>query len=341
MASITEFYQDVNLETTTGTGEILQDFSSTGKERPWKLHKQENLQLVKIYKTAREKNINLITDSRLFDLEHCADTLLFAENAEGKKKLKSANFCRLRLCPMCQWRRSLKMFGQVQTITDKILERDKSTRFLFATFTVKNVDAENLETCINILNNKFLYLVSKNKTFAPAKKLKQNLLGYLKAVEVTYNTKDKTYHPHLHVIFAVKSTFFKNKQNYMTKKEWIELWQKALNVDYKPQTDIRAIKTNTGKAVAEVAKYPVKTAPILKLDDDEAVEVLKTLTMSLNKKRFVAYGGIFKTVKQELKFQDVETDKDLVNVDIEQQERFNAVTAVLFKYNFKFGCYIC
>lgn len=341
MASITEFYQDVNLETTTGTGEILQDFSSTGKERPWKLHKQENLQLVKIYKTAREKNINLITDSRLFALEHCADTLLFAENAEGKKKLKSANFCRLRLCPMCQWRRSLKMFGQVQTITDKILERDKSTRFLFATFTVKNVDAENLETCINILNNKFLYLVSKNKTFAPAKKLKQNLLGYLKAVEVTYNIKDKTYHPHLHVIFAVKSTFFKNKQNYMTKKEWIELWQKALNVDYKPQTDIRAIKTNTGKAVAEVAKYPVKTAPILSLNDDEAVEVLKTLTLSLNKKRFVSYGGIFKTIKQELKLQDVETDKDLINVDMEQQERFNAVTAVLFRYNFKFGCYIC
>lgn len=341
MASITEFYQDVNLETTTGTGEILKDYSSTGKERPWKLHKQENLQLVKIYKTAREKNINLITDSRLFDLEHCADTLLFAENAEGKKKLKSANFCRLRLCPMCQWRRSLKMFGQVQTITDKILERDKSTRFLFATFTVKNVDAENLETCINILNNKFLYLVSRNKTFAPAKKLKQNLLGYLKAVEVTYNTKDKTYHPHLHVIFAVKSTFFKNKQNYMTKKEWIELWQQALGVDYKPQTDIRAIKTNTGKAIAEVAKYPVKTAPILSLPDDEAVEVLKTLTLSLNKKRFVSYGGIFKTVKQELKLADIETDKDLVNTDIEQQERFNAVTAVLFRYNFKFGYYIC
>ena len=341
MASITEFYQDVNLETTTGTGEILKDCSSTGKERPWKLHKQENLQLVKIYKTAREKNINLITDSRLFDLEHCADTLLFAENAEGKKKLKSANFCRLRLCPMCQWRRSLKMFGQVQTITDKILERDKSTRFLFATFTVKNVDAENLETCINILNNKFLYLVSRNKTFAPAKKLKQNLLGYLKAVEVTYNTKDKTYHPHLHVILAVKSTFFKNKQNYMTKKEWIELWQQALGVDYKPQTDIRAIKSGTAKAVAEVAKYPVKTAPILSLPDDEAVEVLKTLTLSLHKKRFVAYGGIFKTIKQELKLTDVETDKDLVNVDTEQQERFNAVIAVLFKYNFKFGCYIC
>lgn len=341
MASITEFYQDVNLKITIGTGEILQDYSSTGKERPWVLHKKENLRLVELYKRAKEKDIILITDSRLFDLEHCGDTLTFLQNAEGKKKLKTANFCRLRLCPMCQWRRSLKMFGQVQMITDKILERDKSTRFLFATFTVKNVDAENLETCINILNNKFLYLVSKNKTFAPAKKLKQNLLGYLKAVEVTYNTKDKTYHPHLHVIFAVKSTFFKNSSNYMTKKEWINLWQQALGVDYKPQTDIRAIKSGTAKAVAEVAKYPVKAAPILKLDDDEAVEVLKTLTLSLNKKRFVSYGGIFKTVKEELKLADVETDKDLVNTDIEQQERFNAVTAVLFKYNFKFGCYIC
>ena len=343
MASITEIEENVNseLELITNTGEILQDFSNTGKERPWKLHKQENLRLVEIYKMTKEKKLNLISDSRLFDLEHCADTLLFMQNAEGKKKLKTANFCRMRLCPMCQWRRSLKMFGQVQTITDKILERDKSTRFLFATFTVKNVDAENLETCINILNNKFLYLVSKNKTFAPAKKLKQNLLGYLKAVEVTYNTKDKTYHPHLHVIFAVKSTFFKNKQNYMTKKEWINLWQQALGVDYKPQTDIRAIKSRTAKAVAEVAKYPVKTAPILSLNDDEAIQVLKTLTLSLHKKRFVAYGGIFKTIKQELKLTDVETDKDLVNVDTEQQERFNAVTAVLFKYNFKFGCYIC
>ena len=341
MASITEFYQDVNLEITIGTGEILQDYSSTGKERPWKLHKKENLRLVELYKKARIKDINLISDSRLFYLEHCGDTLTFLQNAEGKKKLKTANFCRMRLCPMCQWRRSLKMFGQVQKITDKILEQDKSTRFIFGTFTIKNCVAEDLETCINILNNKFLYLVSRNKTFAPAKKLKQNLLGYLKAVEVTYNSKDKTYHPHLHVIFAVKSTFFKNSSNYMTKKEWIELWQKALNVDYKPQTDIRVIKTNTGKAVAEVAKYPVKTAPILSLNDDEAVEVLKTLTLSLNKKRFVSYGGIFKTIKQELKLADVETDKDLVNTDVEQQERFNAVTAVLFRYNFKFGCYIC
>lgn len=341
MASITEIEENVNFEIITGTGEILQDFSSTGKERPWVVHKKENLRLVEIYKIAKAKNINLISDSRLFDLEHCGDTLTFLKNAEGKKKLKTANFCRVRTCPMCQWRRSLKMFSQVQKITNKILEQDKSIRFIFGTFTIKNTDAENLEACINTLNKKFKYLVDQKKTFAPAKKLKQNLLGYLKAVEVTYNTKDKTYHPHLHVIFAIRANFFAGKQYYMNKKEWIELWQKALNVDYKPQTDIRAIKSGTVKAVAEVAKYPIKTAPILKLSDDEAVEVLKSLTFSLNKKRFVSYGGIFKTIKQELKLNDVETDKDLINTNIEQEEQFNAVAAVLFKYNFKFGIYIC
>lgn len=332
------FFKELKL--TTETGEILQDFSKTGRERPWELHKLENLRLVELYEKARIKDINLISDSRLFDLRHCADTLTFLENAEGERKLKFANFCRIRLCPMCQWRRSLKMFAQVQAITNEILKQDKSIRFIFGTFTIKNVDAQNLEACIQNLNKKFRYLTDQNKTFAPAKKLKKNLLGYFKAMEITYNSKEKTYHPHIHAIFAVKSTFFKDKENYMTKKEWIMLWQKALGVDYSPQIDIKAIK-NTSKAVAEVAKYPVKTAPVLKLNNDEAVEVLKTLTLSLRKKRFVSFGGIFKTVKQQLKLQDVETDEDLVNTDLEEKTEFKAVKYVLFKYDVKMGCYIC
>lgn len=81
MASITDVEENVNFEIVTGTGEILQDFSATGKERPWQLHKRENLRLVELYKKAKEKDINLITASRLFDLEHCGDTLTFLKNA--------------------------------------------------------------------------------------------------------------------------------------------------------------------------------------------------------------------------------------------------------------------
>ena len=66
MKSIAENIENVNLEITRGTGEILQDFSTTGKERPWKIHKQENLRLVELYKMSKERN--LISDSRLHDL---------------------------------------------------------------------------------------------------------------------------------------------------------------------------------------------------------------------------------------------------------------------------------
>lgn len=87
MASIQKNYQDVNseLELIMNTGEILQDFSSTGKERPWKIHKQENLRLVEIYKMSKEKDLNLISDSRLHDLEHCADTLVFCKMLKVRK----------------------------------------------------------------------------------------------------------------------------------------------------------------------------------------------------------------------------------------------------------------
>ena len=54
------------------------------------------------------------------------------------------------------------MFGQVQKITDKILEQDKSTRFIFGTFTIRNCDAEDLEACIDNLNKKFRYLVASS-----------------------------------------------------------------------------------------------------------------------------------------------------------------------------------
>ena len=34
------------------------------------------------------------------------------------------------------------------------------------------------------------------------------MLGYMRAVEVTYNQQEDTYHPHIHCIFAVKAQYF-------------------------------------------------------------------------------------------------------------------------------------
>ena len=34
------------------------------------------------------------------------------------------------------------------------------------------------------------------------------------------------------------------KENYITQEEWVNLWQKALQVDYRPVVNIKAIKPN-------------------------------------------------------------------------------------------------
>ena len=56
------------------------------------------------------------------------------------------------------------------------------------------------------------------------------------------------------------------KENYITQEEWVNLWQKALQVDYRPVANIKAIKPNQKgdkdieSAIKETSKYSVKSS---------------------------------------------------------------------------------
>ena len=264
------------------TGEILTDIGRNGKERPWKLHKEEGLRVDNLFVMAKKLDDSVITDNGLKSLKECGDTLVFVRNEKGKKRLHGANFCRNRLCPMCNWRRSLKMYSQVSQITDKILATKKS-RFIFVTLTVKNPDGEHLAETLDLMNKGFSYITSNSRTFAPAKKFKESLQGYIKATEITYNSKDNTYHPHIHCIFQVRPSYF--SRDYIKKDDWIKLWGKAMSLDYAPSVYVKTIKDTDNdktKAVAEVAKYPTKSADLLKIEDEEqAVQALIVLAKTL------------------------------------------------------------
>lgn len=320
-------------------GEILQDVSGSGKPRKWKEHKQNNLRLAELYREANKKYPRLISSGRLWDMEQCANALQFVRYADGSKKLYQAYFCRNRLCPMCQWRRSLKLFGQVSQITDLLMVQYSGVRFLFVTFTQANISGTELKPEIDRINKAFARLTDKTKMVVAAKGLQKSLLGYIKSVEITYNSKTKTYHPHLHCVLAVKSTYFKS--GYITAGAWRELWRDMLHLDYLPQVNVQAIKTAANKkAVAELTKYPAKVTSILDLPNAEAVQVLADLTRFCRNRRFVSFGGCFKSAKQQLHLQDVEANNaDLVMVD-KTVDKLNAVGRVMYKYNSKFGCYI-
>ena len=192
------------------------------------------------------------------------------------------------------------MYSQVSQITDRILDTKKA-RFIFVTLTVRNPDGAHLAETLDLMNKGFKYITSKSQTFAPAKKFKESLQGYIKATEITYNSEEDTYHPHIHCIFQVRPSYF--SRDYITKDGWIELWQKALNLEYPPSVYVKTIKETDNdktKAVAEVAKYPTKSADLLKIENEEqAIQALIVLAKTMKGRRLITFGGDFATVKRE------------------------------------------
>lgn len=321
-----------------GTGEILVDVSGSGKVRSWGKKKAMNLRIADLYRKAMEKGADLLTASRYQSLEHCGDMLLFGER-DGKKKLVRANFCRLRLCPMCNWRKSLKMFSQVSRISEELLKEKPATKFLFLTLTVRNVTAESLKSAMDAMNGAFRYLFDEGKTFAMAEVVKKNLLGYLRAMEVTYNSRTNEYHPHLHVLLAVKPAYF--SRGYVPQARWQEMWGKAMKLDYVPMVNVKAVKNVSAKVIAEVAKYPTKTENIAQIEnEEEAVMALTTLHCVLKNRRLVTFGGCFREIQRRLKLDDVESG-DLVHVETESKENLNFVGYALYQYRAEIGAYIC
>ena len=231
-----------------GTGEILSDKRPNGEERPWKKHKVNSLKLHGLYQKALVLDNDLITESRMKNLEECGNNLIFSVNDKNEKRFKSAYFCRLRTCPMCNWRKSLKMFGQTNKIANKILEQLPTTRFIFITFTVKNCPADKLSQTIDIMNQGFKSLTNKNRKIAITNKFKNNMLGYIRAMEVTYNQEKDTYHPHIHCIFALKAGYFTH--GYIKKSDWQYIWGECCNTEYEPIVKVQKIKNSTSKAVA-------------------------------------------------------------------------------------------
>lgn len=323
------------------TGEVLTDVSASGKTRDWNGKKAMNLKMADLYEKAMYSlaaGDNLITLARLQDLKNCGNFLIFGTTDEREKKLVQAHFCHFRLCPTCNWRRSIKLFSQVSQITEVLIREQFSIRFLFLTLTVKNPSATELPATLDKMNDGFKYLVNKHKTFAPAQKLKENLLGYLKAIETTYNSKEDTYHIHIHCLLAVRGSYF--SKGYIKHKEYTEMWQKSMNLDYTPLVDVRVVKNSSAKAIAEIAKYPTKTADLLNLSNEsQAIQALIILHRTFHHRRLVTFGGIFRQIKARLKLDDVETG-DLMHVEAESKE-LNFIGYTMFKYNKIFGCYIC
>lgn len=234
-----------------------------------------------------------------YNVENCATYLEFYRFEKAGLKLKSANFCKDRLCAMCNWRRSLRIFAKVS----KIIQSDSFIRFgyrnLFLTLTVKNCNITELNTAIKHL----FYSFDK---FLKNKRIKKVVKGYFRALEITYNAKTQTFHPHLHLILAVPKSYFTTY--YISQADFTSIWQKCLAVEYTPIVDIRKFKGNKG--IAEASKYCIKADN--KFLKSISPGALFTLRAELANLRLLGLGGIFRKIAAELK---VQIDDNVVDGD--------------------------
>lgn len=225
-----------------------------------------------------------------YDLRTCSKVLTFADLGLGYE-LVSAYFCRRRLCPCCSWRRARKIFENVYSvITD---EEFTGKEFIFITLTVRNVPGDKLSAAIDHLWQGFRKL-TKN-SYSPFSK---SFAGTFRAVEITYNPDRENYHPHLHIMAAVEPEYFrKTNPNYISHVRLRELWRDACGLDYLPQVNIKKVKGNED-SVAEAVKYTVKPGAL------RNPAVVETLHTALYRRRLIAYGGLFKTVRTRLNLPD-------------------------------------
>ncbi len=289
------------------TGELLDDKPN------WPKYKCRARSVIKVYEESGSKK-------KAARMRQCGSTLVFRECPNGhEKRLQSANFCREKLCPMCQWRKSLMTFHQVQELCHVLHERQPSVRFVLLTLTVPNYDATELSDGLT-------EMFSGWQRLSQRKEVKRAVLGWFRALEVTYNSDREDYHPHFHALLAVRSKYFADY--YITRDRWLELWQESMRDDSITQVDVRAIRPNAKRkgsdaisaAAAEVAKYATKSDDYLRKTKEgyEADnKVILTLDSALHNRRLLAFGGVLKQIRAELKQQDVET-ADLVHVDGEQ-----------------------
>lgn len=298
--------------------------SKGGKKVPWRVKKVRSLILADSFqRMGWEKKANAV--------RFCSSSMSFLRDVEtGRKVLHRADFCRERMCPMCKWRRSLKVFHEVSRVMDGAEESCPDAVPIFLTLTVRNCSGDKLSDTLDMIFAGWHKMVNHRR-------FKRSILGGFRALEVTYSQKNDTFHPHIHAIMMVNKAYFKrDNKDYMTTTDWVKLWRTSLQLDYDPVCDIRKVDGSKGKhkAVAEVAKYAVKDGDYVLADKEVMDRVVQVFYLGLRKRRLYAFWGILKLIAKDLKADSLENG-DLVHVDDERIR--DDVATVIEVYRWSLG----
>jgi plasmid rolling circle replication initiator protein Rep len=324
--------------------ENLADYAPS--EKPWDIHRAQADVVEEHYSNVSSADAEIF--QRLAErMSLCALVVEFRwtedavtrDTGELHFRLRSAWFCRVRTCPTCQWRRSLRHKARFYKALEKLWEKEDpaSVTFIFLTITVKNPEITDLRSQLMSMGTAWSRFI-RLKEFA-------NIQGWIRTTEVTYgedSTPDReTAHPHFHVLMMVRNSWF--KKSYVSHESWRNAWKKAARLDYDPQVFVEKVykkdehgnkikikgvptKEQVGQAAVEALKYVVKPQ-----DAQAHRGWFLEFTRQIKKLHFIASGGVFAGIFRE---KEEETQMDLFNPDEEDNtEQIQHGPNVAFGWN--------
>lgn len=239
-----------------------------------------------------------LSDESYAAMEHCGDYLVFLEDATREnRKLDIGFFCKQRLCSGCAWRSAVRSAQCVAAIAQSLTDDGKI--MLMVTLTVPNVPAEELRSTVQHIGRSWTRLLKRHRYAAWADNVRK--------IEITYNRKMNTYHPHMHcVVFVPKSYFGKR---YISHAQLLDDWRAVTGQPEITQVDVRRCRDRgTTNAILEVAKYSAKAS-----DYAQSEEVLDTMYTALHHTRTMTYAGRCKDLRKEYdlghleKYEEIDT----------------------------------
>lgn len=303
---------------TTGELKSQEEIELRDGKRDWRKRKKMSLQVADLMEAYDQEKAAI--------MKTCGTLLEFSGTPDGKLTLHRANFCRLRLCPMCQWRRSLKLRTQADQIFREVFRQGYQA--IFVTLTIKNCGEDELPATVDKLYQG-AWNLQRQKSFV------KSFVGFYRAFEITYNREENSFHPHFHYLLVTDHEYFRDTKLYWDHDKLMKKWRRLLKLDYDPSVSIEAIHQKEDQTItsacAEVCKYPLKSAEI---HDAHVLEVVDRL---LHGRRLLSWGGLLREIRARLQLDDVETG-DLIHTD--EEEPGEDISEDLIAYIWRYGFYI-
>lgn len=295
-------------------GRLLSEISE--RDAKWDKHRGNTQTIGALYDRAEDAKLERLGER----MSECSGVLHFGQavnmdTGEICLKLDRASFCKVRHCPVCQWRRGMRNVARFHDRLPELMAAYPKAQWVFLTLTIRNPDMADLRDTLRGMNKAWQRLIQRKDW--PAK-------GFIRTTEVTKG-KDGKPHPHFHVLMLVDPGYFSG-HSYISQARWADLWQDALRADYTPVVHVAKVKAKSDKAkaaeaggdrhaalsaaVAETLKYAVKPEDML-----TDGPFLFGITQQLDKLRFLATGGVLKDwLKEEV------SEKEMIEIGGESEE---------------------